>query len=120
MDIDYALNSRVDNAYSTLEKKGYDVRRTDDSALFHIMADGHTRYDTKGCGKYEVIDFNGTTDFGVYTDVEIVLRDNGLFSEWVNPSLVAVYDRYPEVRHDIVWNKEEENFIKVNKIIGEG
>ena len=110
------LVSRVTDAYRELKSLGYDVRETDEfydmDALFVIMPDNHTNEGKRGCGQYEIIDFNGQTEFGVYVDVTIILKEYGLYSAWVNSGLVGVYDNMTHKIPDIFWSENANKFVK--------
>ena len=118
--------SRVTDAYRELKSLGYDVRETDEfyrkshntfflydmDALFVILPDGHTDEGKRGCGQHEIIDFNGQKDFGVYVDVIIILKEYGLYAEWINSGLVGVYDNMPHVTPDMYWSDKANKFVK--------
>ena len=108
--------SRIAGAYRELTSIGYDVRASDDfndtDTLFVIMPDNHTDEGKRGCGQYEIIDFNGQTDFGVYVDVIIILKEYGLYAEWINSGLVGVYDNTPHVTPDMYWSENANKFVK--------
>ena len=110
------LVSRVTDAYRELKSLGYDVRETNEfydmHALFVIMPDNHTDEGKRGCAQYEIIDFNGQTDFGVYVDVIIILKEYGLYAEWINSGLVGVYDNMPHVTPDMYWSENANKFVK--------
>ena len=104
--------ARVTDAYKELKSLGYDVRTSDEEALFFIMPDGHTDKGKRGCGQYEIIDFNGQTEFGVYVDVTIILKEYGLYAEWINSGLVGIYDNVPHVTPDMYWSDKANKFVK--------
>ncbi len=75
-------------AYNELKKMGVPVYVRDDmGGRFQISAEDPESY--KWCDYYA--DARADWIFGVNPKIDAVLRKNGLFSEWINPGELGVY-----------------------------
>jgi hypothetical protein len=77
------------NAYNALKKIGVPVYVRDDmDGRFQISAEDPESY--KWCDYYDGHHLQDWA-FGVNPKIDAVLKKNGLFSEWINPGELGVY-----------------------------
>lgn len=84
------MNSKFSPVFKKLKAMGVPVYE-------HPEDDGGFSIDAEADGAERWADYYGNPYreelvFGVHLDVERVLEKAGLFSEWVNPGRVAVYE----------------------------
>ena len=87
------MKDKAKKAYNELEKKGYAVEEiSHQSGQFQIWCDGAE--DRKGVGDYHARGNPNNTeidDFGIYKEVVEILNKNGMWAEWINSEIAAIY-----------------------------
>jgi len=90
---DKTMERHASNAFNTLKKMGAPVFIHEGESYYFVIS-AEENYDTVWADYYAMTDgsYGDLCDFGVNESINKVLNDNGLFCEWQNPGVLAVYD----------------------------
>ena len=83
------MKANVKKAMAALEALGATVYEGGDNGTYFRISGEHND-PTVFADYYR--EFGGTDDFGVAHSVNVVLQDNDLYCEWINPGVLGVYD----------------------------